>query len=154
MVVELKELLSRYAPIHELAPVATEEIQRTKQRLKLLPGILEAGGALDGMMQPGDDANDSGPNDGPDDDGPEPPDNRGDVGHAGPNTVSPPGDAEVAQPLPAFEPAGHPSPATEGSTPILPLDHFEEAPSCDIESYMLPEDGQSGFGAGKQRLGK
>ena len=137
LAVELKELLSRYAPIHELAPVATEEIHRTKQRLELLPGILEVGRALDEMMQPGDDANDSGPDDGPADDSPEPSDNRGGGANAGPATVSQPGEAEVAQPQPDIETAGPPSSAKEGLTPIPPLDHFEEAPSCDIESYML-----------------
>ena len=47
----MKELLAQYAPIHGRAPVASEEMERAKTRLELMPGILEAGNSLDGLME-------------------------------------------------------------------------------------------------------
>ena len=59
LAVELNDLLSQYAPIHERAAVASEEMARFSLRMDLMPRIQDAGSALDGMMEPGD---------GPDDD--------------------------------------------------------------------------------------
>ena len=56
--VELKELLSRYAPVHERAPAAPEELERATLRIELMPRMLEHGRALDEMMESGDDWDD------------------------------------------------------------------------------------------------
>ena len=63
LAVELNDLLSQYAPIHERAAVASEEMTRIAPRMDLMPRIQDAGSALDGMMEPGE-----GPDDDPDDD--------------------------------------------------------------------------------------
>ena len=56
--VDLKELLSRYAPVHERAPSAPEELERATLRIELMPRMLEHGRALDEMMESGDDWDD------------------------------------------------------------------------------------------------
>lgn len=44
--VELNDLLSQYAPFHDRAPVASEEMSRAARRIELLPRIMEVGNAL------------------------------------------------------------------------------------------------------------
>jgi len=44
--VELNDLLAQYAPIHDRAPVVTEEISRATRRIELLPRLLKVGNAL------------------------------------------------------------------------------------------------------------
>ena len=62
LAVELNDLLSQYAPIHERAAVASEEMTRIAPRMDLMPRIQDVGSALDGMMEPGES-----PDDDPDD---------------------------------------------------------------------------------------
>ena len=45
-----KELLDEYAPLHDRAPIAAEEMARAKRRMELLPIILEANGAMQRMF--------------------------------------------------------------------------------------------------------
>lgn len=53
LAVELQGLLSQYAPIHERAAVALEEMVRAEERMELLPAILKVGESLGGMMTVG-----------------------------------------------------------------------------------------------------
>ena len=53
LAVELQDLLSQYAPIHERAKVASKEMIRAEERMELLPAILEVGESLAGMMSSG-----------------------------------------------------------------------------------------------------
>ena len=46
----LRGLLAQYAPIHERAPVVVEEMERARQRLQLVPRIIESTGALNGLF--------------------------------------------------------------------------------------------------------
>ncbi len=46
----LKEMLAEYAPIHERAEVASEEMERAKSRMDLMPAITSAGESLDQLM--------------------------------------------------------------------------------------------------------
>ncbi len=45
-----RELLDEYAPLHDRAPVAAEEMARTARRMELLPRILEANNVLQSMF--------------------------------------------------------------------------------------------------------
>ncbi len=54
----LRELLDEYAPLHERAAVAAEEMARTKRRMELLPRILEADHVLLRMFNGEDPATD------------------------------------------------------------------------------------------------
>ncbi len=57
---KLKELLSEYGPIHERAAVASEEMERAKRRMDLMPAISSAGKSLDDLMV-ADDGSEGGP---------------------------------------------------------------------------------------------
>ena len=60
-----RELLEEYAPLHDRAPVAAEEMARATRRMELLPRILEANNALQRMFNgegPDTDGEDQGPN--------------------------------------------------------------------------------------------
>ena len=127
--VELKDLLSQYAPIHERAPTAPEELDRARLRSGLIPRLLEAGRVLDEVMEPCDD---------PDHDESEParpPD--GGPG-AGPvdNGLSP---ENPPNPEPEPEPQQSDD-FTDGATGGQESSHLvqlREPPSCYIEDYLL-----------------
>ena len=129
--VELKELLSRYAPIHERAPSAPEELDRARLRGELLPQVLEAGMALDEIIEPGDDPdNDESeparlPDGGP---GAGPVDNR-------PSPENPP-DSEPG-PEPEPQQSGHFIDGVTGGQESSHLDQPREPLSCSIEDYLL-----------------
>ena len=127
--VELKELLSRYAPIHERAPSAPEELDRARLRGELLPQVLEAGRALDEIMEPGDDPDndeseparlpDGGPGSGPVDNGPSP--------------ENPPD----PDPEPESQQSGNFMDGATSGQESSHLDQLREPPSCSIEEYLL-----------------
>lgn len=48
---ELQELLAQYAPLHERAPVAAEELARAAQRLELLPRVVATGENLRRLLR-------------------------------------------------------------------------------------------------------
>lgn len=50
LAVKLKEMLTEYAPIHERAAVASEEMERAKSRMDLMPAITSAGESLGQLM--------------------------------------------------------------------------------------------------------
>ena len=127
--VELKELLSRYAPIHERAPAAPEELDRARMRSELMPRILEAGKALDEIMEPGDDPDndeskparlpDGGPGSGP--------------VNSGPSPENPPD----PDPEPESQQSGNFMDGATGGQEISHLDQLKEPLSCSIEDYLL-----------------
>lgn len=45
-----RDLLDEYAPLHDRAPVAAEELERAKRRMELLPRILETNSVLQRMF--------------------------------------------------------------------------------------------------------
>ena len=128
-VVELKELLSRYAPIHGRAPAAPEELERATLRIELMPRMLEHGRALDEMMESGDDWDDDefeparlpdgGSGAGPVDNGPSPE-----------NPPDPDSDTEPQQ-------SGDFTDEATVSQESTHLDQPGEPPSCSIEHYLL-----------------
>ena len=123
--VELKEMLSRYAPIHERAPAAPEELARARLRSELMPRILEAGRVLDEIMEPSDDPDndeseparlpDGGPCAGPVDNGPSP------ENPAGPEPQQ----------------SGNFVDGATGGQESSHLDQLREPPACYIEDYLL-----------------
>ena len=127
--VDLKELLSRYAPVHERAPSAPEELERATLRIELMPRMLEHGRALDEMMESGDDWDDDefeparlpdgGSGAGPVDNGPSPE-----------NPPDPDSDTEPQQS------GDFTDEATVGQESTH-LDQPGEPPSCSIEHYLL-----------------
>ncbi len=123
--VELKEMLSRYAPIHERAPAAPEELDRARLRGELMPRILESGRALDEIMEPDDD---------PDNDESEParlPDGGPGAGpvNNGPSPENP------AAPEP--QQSGNFIDGATGGQESFHLDQLREPPACYIEDYLL-----------------
>ena len=141
LAVELNDLLSQYAPIHERAAVASEEMARFSLRMDLMPRIQDAGSALDGMMEPGD---------GPDDDDmgrparlPSPDSNPTPKGPASedPGATTETGLSEEL----AKEPANRGNTETgslnaEGSSKNSGEgsgEGFLEVPPCHIEDYLL-----------------
>ena len=127
--VELKEMLSRYGPIHERAPAAPEELDRARMRSELMPRILEAGKALDEIMEPGDDPDndeskparlpDGGPGSGPI--------------NSGPSPENPPD----PDPEPESQQSGNFMDGATGGQEISHLDQLKEPLSCSIEDYLL-----------------
>ena len=53
---DIQGLLAEYAPIHDRAPFVAEELVRSVRRTELLPRILDAGNALNAMMDVGDES--------------------------------------------------------------------------------------------------
>ena len=125
--VELKEMLSRYAPIHERAQTAPEELDRARLRGEIMPRILEAGNALGEIMESDDD---------PDNDESEParlPDGGSGAGPVdnGPSPENPPDSDTEPQQSGDFT-----DEATVGQESTH-LDQLGEPPSCSIEHYLL-----------------
>ena len=122
---ELSELLAQYALIHERAPVISGELSRAESRADLLPRIVEVGSALDGMMGPGDDA---------DNDAPEPalPPATGPEG--GPaNPEAPDGYADAPQ----IQSPANQARLTTGGSDTPNFEGFTEVEACYIEDYLL-----------------
>ena len=122
---ELSELLAQYALIHERAPVISGELSRAESRAELLPRIVELGAALDGMMEPGDDA---------DNDAPEPalPPATGPEG--GPaNPEAPDGYADAPQ----IQSPANQARLTTGGSDTPNFEGFTEVEACYIEDYLL-----------------
>ena len=123
--VELQEMLSRYAPLHERAPAAPEELDRARLRSEIMPRILETGKALDEIMEPSDDPDndeseparlpDGGPGAGPVENGPSP--------------------ENPAAPEP--QQSGNFIDGATGDKESPHLDQLREPQSCYIEDYLL-----------------
>ena len=122
---ELSELLAQYTLIHERAPVISEELFRAESRSELLPRIVEIGSTLDGMMEPGDDA---------DDDVPEParlPTGGPEGGPASPEST----DGDVG--APQIQSPGNPAKLTTDGSATPNFEGFTEVEACYIEDYLL-----------------
>ena len=126
---DLNGLLSQYAPIHERAPVVTEELARSIRRAELVPLIVKAGVDLEEMMESGDDS---------DDDEPEP---------ACLSPDSPDGGLPENRPvnMPAGQDAGSPAPSSHGALSDVEtdgsggpaFDGFTQVLPCSVEDYLL-----------------
>ena len=121
---DIQGLLAEYAPIHDRAPFAAEELARSVRRAELLPRILGAGNVLNEMMDMGDEPDD--------DEEPEP------------FLLPEDGDGVTAEHRPQDDdyvrpeslPAGCPALAT-GERLVAAGEEFSEVPPCQIEDYLL-----------------
>ena len=102
-----RELLDEYAPLHDRAPVAAEEMARATRRMELLPRILEENAVLRRLFN----------------------------GEAPAIDGEEPESAEDSEPVCSGEsgPAGGPLPSTSKEELPEVADPFTDIPPCDIE---------------------
>ena len=121
--VELNDLLAQYAPIHDRAPVASEEMNRAARRIELLPRLMKVGNALQRIFN----------GEAPDD---------GEADQESETDTEP-----VCSPLSSV-PAATGGPASELDNPnrrlgrgdmedLGGLDPETSAPACDIDAHIL-----------------
>ena len=121
---DIQGLLAEYAPIHDRAPFVAEELVRSVRRAELLPRILDAGNALNAMMDVGDESDE--------DEEPEPfqlPEDGDGV------TVERRPQDDIYR-RPESLPAEY-SPLATGEHHVPAGEEFSEVPPCEIEDYLL-----------------